>query len=95
MEYREALRYQLIGIHNPVLSHPLDYESFDFACTPLSQPQLRDEVRSLDVLSPEFNQVLFKNTLLKASGNTTLPIVTPFELARLGAENFWTSVHLD
>jgi hypothetical protein len=71
-EYGEAPRHKyVVGVHNPDVPNPCDYalsHDFDFACTFISRPQLQAEIRAFAPNSPQLNQVLFKNALLRPSG---------------------------
>jgi hypothetical protein len=61
----------VVGVHNPEIPNPWDYalnHDFDFACTFISRPQLEAEILAQVPDTPEFNQVLFQNALLKPSG---------------------------
>jgi hypothetical protein len=73
-DYGEPPRHKfVVGVHNPNVPNPCDYalnHDFDFACTFISRPQLQSEIVAFPPSSPQFNQVLFKNALLKPSGKT-------------------------
>ena len=75
-EYGDVPRHKfVVGIHNPDIPNPWDYASnhdFDFACSFISKRQLLNEILSFPTFSSEFDQTLFRNTLLKASGIFTL-----------------------
>jgi PRMT5 TIM barrel domain len=61
----------VVGVHNPEIPNPWDYalnHDFDFACTFISRPQLQTELLAQPLDSPQLNQVLFKNALLRPSG---------------------------
>jgi hypothetical protein len=61
----------VVGVHNPEIPNPWDYalnHDFDFACTFISRPQLETEILAQVPDTPQFNQVLFQNALLKPSG---------------------------
>jgi hypothetical protein len=65
----------VVGVHNPDVPNPCDYalnHDFDFACTFISRPQLQNEVLTLSPNSPQLNQVLLKNALLRPSGTLTM-----------------------
>jgi hypothetical protein len=71
-EYGDGPRHKfVVGVHNPDVPNPWDYalnHDFDFACILISRPQLQSEILSLPPISPQLNQVLFKNALLRPSG---------------------------
>ena len=71
-DYGEPPRHKfVVGVHNPDVPNPCDYalnHDFDFACTFISRPQLQSEIVAFLPSSPQFNQILFKNALLKPSG---------------------------
>ena len=61
----------VVGVHNPDVPNPWEYalnHDFDFACTFISRPQLQSEILSSPPKSVQWNQVLFKNALLRPSG---------------------------
>jgi len=63
----------VVGVHNPDVPNPWDYalkHDFDFACTFISRPQLENEVLAHSPRSPEFEEVLFANALLRPTGKT-------------------------
>jgi hypothetical protein len=65
----------VVGVHNPDVPNPWDYalnHDFDFACTFISRPQLQTEIQTFPPNSPQLNQILFKNALLKPSGQSIL-----------------------
>ena len=73
----------VVGVHNPDVPNPWDYalnHDFDFACTFISRPQLQNEILSVPTNSPQSNQLLFTNALLRPSG-------TLFILGLEGTEN--------
>ena len=71
-DYGEPPRHKfVVGVHNPDVPNPCDYalnHDFDFACTFISRPQLQSEIVAVLPSSPQFNQIVFKNALLKPSG---------------------------
>lgn len=63
----------VVGVHNPDVPNPCEYalnHDFDFACTFISRPQLQNEALSLPPNSPQLNQVLLNNALLRPSGTS-------------------------
>src|SRR5579862_3082494 len=73
-EFSEAPRHKfVVGVHNPDVPNPWEYalkHDFDFACTFISRPQLEHEVLAQSPSSSQFDDVLFKNALLRPSGTS-------------------------
>ena len=71
-EYEDAPRHKfVVGIHSPTVLNPWEYalsHDFDFACSFISRPQLQSEIAHVMLGSPQFEDVLFNNTLLRPSG---------------------------
>ena len=74
-EYGDSRRHKfVVGVHNPEVPNPWDYalnHDFDFACAFISRPELQNEILTLPPNSPQLNQVLFKNALLRSSGEVS------------------------
>ena len=74
-EYGDGPRHKfVVGVDNPDVPNPWDYalkHDFDFACTFISRPQLQNEILTFPPNSPQLNQVLFKNSLLRPSGEVS------------------------
>lgn len=75
-QYGDGPRHKfVIGVYNPEVPNPWDYalnHDFDFASTFISRPQLQNEILTIPPNSPQLNQVLFENALLRPSGEVSL-----------------------
>ena len=95
--YGDPSRHKfVVGVYNPDAPNPCDYalsHGFDFACTFISRPQLQTEIPAVHPGSAQFNQVLFKNAVLKPSGKSLGGILILIA-HRSGVVSAWSRVSM-